>query len=69
VPPSRLVPYCRLLPPCEIAKSFSTNGMVGRGGGDRTHDLFACRRLYKPYNASARSARATSKWFTLKISR
>jgi hypothetical protein len=23
-------------PPREIAKSFSANGMVGRGGGDRT---------------------------------
>src|SRR5437660_5082869 len=36
--PSRLVFFsrCRLLPPREIAKSFSANGMVGRGGGDRT---------------------------------
>jgi len=30
--------YCRLLPPRKIAKSFSANGMVGRGGGDRTLD-------------------------------
>jgi hypothetical protein len=28
--------YCRLLPPREIARSFSTNEMIGRGGGDRT---------------------------------
>ena len=30
------ISYCRLLPPREIAKSFSANGMIGRGGGDRT---------------------------------
>jgi|SRR6266853_439229 len=36
-PPLRLLfSYCRLLPPRKIAKSFSANGMVGRGGGDRT---------------------------------
>ena len=37
VPPMRLnfISYCRLLPPREIAKSFSANGMIGRGGGDR----------------------------------
>src|SRR5437660_9296172 len=36
--PSRLVFFsrCRLLSPRESAKSFSANGMVGRGGGDRT---------------------------------
>lgn len=27
----------RLLPPREVAKLFGTNGMVGRGGGDRTN--------------------------------
>src|SRR6266513_799351 len=38
--PSRLVffPRCRLLSPRQSAKSFSANGMVGRGGGDRTRD-------------------------------
>src|SRR2546429_3345994 len=38
--PSRLVFFsrCRLLSPREIAKSFSANGMVGRGGGVRTRD-------------------------------
>src|SRR2546427_12453514 len=37
VPPMRLnfISYCRLLPPREIAKSFSANGMIGRGGGER----------------------------------
>ena len=36
-PPLRLFfSHCRLLPPREIAKSFSANGMIGRGGGDRT---------------------------------
>jgi len=29
------------LPPREIAKSFSANGMIGRGGGDRTHGIGA----------------------------
>ena len=33
---ARFIAYCRLLPPREIAKSFGANGMVGRGGGDRT---------------------------------
>src|SRR5215469_1418855 len=33
---AHFISYCRLLPPREFAKSFSTNGMVGRGGGDRT---------------------------------
>ena len=33
---AHVISYCRLLPPREIAKSFSANGMVGRGGGDRT---------------------------------
>jgi hypothetical protein len=28
--------YCRLLPPRKTAKLFEANGMVGRGGGDRT---------------------------------
>ena len=38
-PPKRLsLFYCGLLPPREIAKSFSANEMVGRGGGDRIHD-------------------------------
>ena len=32
---AHFISYCRLLPPREIAKSFSTNRMVGRGGGDR----------------------------------
>ena len=32
---ARLIPYCRLLPPREIAKLLSANGIVGRGGGDR----------------------------------
>ena len=39
VPCMRLnfISYCRLLPPREIAKSFSANGLIGRGGGDRKH--------------------------------
>ena len=30
-----LFPIAAFLPPREIAKSFSANGMIGRGGGDR----------------------------------
>lgn len=44
VPPLRHFSYCRLLPPRKTAKVFETNGIVGRGGGDRTHDL----RLKRP---------------------
>ena len=36
MPPLRRDSYSRLLPPRGIAESFEANGMVGRGGGDRT---------------------------------
>ena len=35
---------CPLLPPRDFAKSLPISRMVGRGGGDRTHDL----RLKRP---------------------
>jgi hypothetical protein len=41
---AHFISYCRLLPPRETAKLFGTHEMVGRGGGDRTHDL----RLKRP---------------------
>jgi hypothetical protein len=75
--------YCRLLPPREIAKSFLPNGMVGRGGGDRTHipnrpppftnrgplcgDFFD--RNYRLYRDSARSTLARSKLWVRRISK
>src|SRR5258705_4455962 len=47
-PPLRLLfSYCRLLPPREIAKSFSANGMVGRGGGDRTRSPVEFVMIYR----------------------
>src|SRR5438445_13264527 len=50
VPPMRLnfISYCRLLPPREIAKSFSANGMIGRGGGDRTCALLLANQRVSP---------------------
>src|SRR5207244_5029407 len=35
---ARFFSRCRLLSPRESAKSFLANGVVGRGGGDRTRD-------------------------------
>jgi hypothetical protein len=43
-PPLRLFFLLPPLPPRKTAKLFEANGMVGRGGGDRTHDL----RLKRP---------------------
>ena len=50
VPRMRLdfISYCRLLPPREIAKSFSANGMIGRGGGDRTCALLLANQRVAP---------------------
>jgi len=45
---AHFISYCRLLPPREIGKSFSANGTIGRGGGDRTHrpiSAVLCRKF------------------------
>lgn len=47
---ARFISYCRLLPPREIAKLFETNGMVGRGGGDRIHEPCGVGRMGKREN-------------------